>query len=453
MDTMAVENEGPQKRFFVLLVLINIIGLAAMALLSSIATGIAQAFTVSVGEIFYIQAATLIAMAVFTILWAYIADKFQRIKVLRVSIIIWSLFCFLTIFASNWMWLLILQILMVFGVAAIVPTTYSMTTDIVQKFGRSEAFGWLSMAQNLGSGFAFLLGGFLIDATDWTMPFIILAILGATGIPILIFKFDEPKCGVQETELCEVFEEEENYNYKISLKDLQMVLKPRSNFWIFTSGFISIFCTGAVGFVFVTMMQTDHTTSESLATIFLIIMFLPQILFPVLIGRFSDKLAEKNPLLLIKILIICTVIAAIGYIVGFLIPFTYSGGTLTTGSIASVVIFTIIMSISLGFASGIPPMLFSSLSYVNSPETRSTVYSLSNMTRTVGRGIGIAIVAYLADNVFGGVYSNPLVLSTIFLAISIILIVPTFRTYKRDIDELQKKLSKRASQILGKEDT
>jgi hypothetical protein len=95
-------------------------------------------------------------------------------------------------------------------------------------------------------------------------------------------------------------------------------------------------------------------------------------------------------------------------------------------------------------------MLFSALSYVNTPETRSTVYSISNVTRTAGRGIGIAFVAFLAANIYGGHYSIPLSISTIFLLLSLVFIIPLYHRYKQDIEQLKGKLIRRADEILGK---
>jgi MFS family permease len=445
----SVKNQKRGK-FFALLVLINIMGLAAAAILSPIVKDIAQAFSVQEDEIYYIQTITLIATAIFTIFWAFIADKYERIKVLRGSIIIWTVFCFLSILARDPLTLLLFQIVMVFGIAAIIPTTYSMTTDLIHKYGRSESFGWLSMAQNLGSGFAFLLGGFLIDFSDWRTPFIILSVLGTLGLPLLFFKFKEPQRGQMEEELCAVFEQCKTYNYRLSLKDFRMVIKPTSNFLILASGFISIFCTGAIGYTFVTMMRTDHQCSSTLATIFLIIIFIPQIFFPILLGKISDKRAEKNPTILIKILIVCTIITIIGYSIGFLIPFKFAGDILIEGTIFDVLLFVIILFFSLGFASGIPPMLFSALSYLNPPETRATIYSISEVTRSIGRGVGIAIMAFLAVNVFNGFYSVPMTLSTLFLLISAVLIIPIFITYSKDIAKLQEKLKERAQAILSR---
>ncbi|MHA1130784.1 MAG: MFS transporter, partial [Candidatus Helarchaeota archaeon] len=399
--------------------------------------------------ILYIETIALIVMAVFTIFWAYIADKYERMIVLKVSIGIWTFFCGLSVLAQDPGVLLIFQLGMFFGVAAIVPTTYSMSIDLVNKYSRSESFGWLSVAQNLGAGLAFILGGFLVDFTGWRIPFIILAVLGASALPLLM-RYSEPESGKMEAELYEVFKQCETYNYKISLKDFQLVLKPISNFWLLTCGFISMICTGAVGFIFVTMMQIDHGTSSTLATIFLIIMFLPQMCFPILFGKLSDKRAEKNPLILIKILIACTIITLVGYSLGFLIPFRFDlSGTLTSGRFLNVIGFGSILLLSLGISSGIPPMLFSALSYVNTPETRSTIYSISNVTRTAGRGIGIAFVAFLTANIYNGYYSFSLSFSTIFLGLSLIFIIPLYRTYKKDIKWLQTKLSSRADEILG----
>ncbi|MHA1265028.1 MAG: MFS transporter [Candidatus Helarchaeota archaeon] len=442
-------SRQPPKGLFKILVLINIVGLAAIAILTSMAIQIAEDMAVSEADIFYIETIALIVMAIFTIFWAYMADKFNRMKVLQLCIFIWTVFCGLSVLSYRPWMLLIYQVGMFFGVAGIVPTTYSMTIDLVQKYARTESFGWLSVAQNLGAGLAFILGGFLVDFTGWRIPFLILAILGIIALPILIWKYSEPERGRMEEELCEVFDKCETYDYKISLKNFRLVLNPISNFWILISGFLSMFCTGAIGFTFVTLMQQDHGTSSSLATIFLVLMFLPQMFFPILFGKLSDKRMKQNPMIIIKILILCTFLAFLGYSIGFLIPFKFQNDALIEGTLIQVIGFSIILLLTLGISSGIPPMLFSALSYINSPETRSTVYAINNVSRTAGRGIGIGIVAFLAANFFNGYYSFPFILSTIFLLLSIVFILPLYKSYRRDSRLLQELLQQRATEILS----
>ncbi|MFX0099968.1 MAG: MFS transporter [Candidatus Hodarchaeota archaeon] len=450
MGTQARMKSGklPGKGFFIQMILTNIVALGFAAVINPLAKDISQDELISEDQVFYAQSIFYIVTAVFTIIWAFAADKVKRVKLLIVSMIIWSGAGFLHVLVDNVAHLIAFQVILGVGVSATVPLTYSLTTDIIPKDNRSVAFSFLGVAQNLGSGFAFLLSGLLVDLVGWEGPFVILAILGLVGLPIFALKFKEPRKGQMEEELSGLVDSEGDLDYKIGIGDLKMVITTRSNFWILMSSFTSMIITGAVGASFITFMrnENDHNALPQLATGILVLTFISQLIFPVVIGRFADKIIKKNPLGNLKILISCTLIAFPTYCIGLLMQFKFGpGGNLIEGNIIIFILFVLIMFIALGFASVIPAMIDSALSFINLPEKRSPIYAMVNITRTVGRGLGIAILAYLSSSVFGGKYGPGMASLTIFFIISIVPIIPCFKTYIKDIKKVNEELKSRGT--------
>ena len=145
--------------------------------------------------------------ALFGIPIALAADRWRRTRVIGIGIVVWSAMTVVCGLARNYLQLFLGRVGVGVGEAALAPAAYSLLADVFDRKRLPTAMAVFSMGSTVGSGFAFLLGGRLLDwlegwdrshinwlngFADWQLAFM-LAGLPGLFLAILIFRFVEPK--------------------------------------------------------------------------------------------------------------------------------------------------------------------------------------------------------------------------------------------------------------------
>ena len=378
-------------------------------------------------QIAVINSMFLMVAAFSSLIWAVLADKFQRKNLLIVATIEWSIFTLLTIFATDFYSLLIFQLLTAIGFGAALPLIFSLIVDFVASENRGRKFGVLSAVYVLGNGLGQMLSGFLIDFYTWQVPIFIISICGffCTG---LLFLLIEPVRGAMDKLNKASGEVDTDLSYKIKLKDLQKIWKIKSTIALLVLNFVMFISIGAISSFFISMLKNDFLLPSSLATIFLILVFSSQVISGPLFGKMGDKKRQIDKNGRMKVVLICLVGGSSLYIIAYSLTF------ISTDIIVAF-IFIAIIYVGAFLFGGIDPLTQATLGEINPPQIRSTIYSLNYLAYTFGRSISLLILGQLFLH-FNNQYSpGYLILSIMALSCSLLLI-PILKYLPKDIQKI-----------------
>ena len=129
---------------------------------------------------------------------ALLAEKWNRVRIIAFSVIIWSVMTALCGFATGFITLLIFRVGVGIGEAGLTPPANSIIADYFPPKSRARAMGTYAMGVTLGGVLAAAFGGPINDIFDWRTAFIV---LGAPGIVfglIFLFTTKEPPRGYSD---------------------------------------------------------------------------------------------------------------------------------------------------------------------------------------------------------------------------------------------------------------
>lgn len=136
----------------------------------------------------------------------YLADRFNRSRVIIVSLFVWSAVTWLTSYATTFEELLVTRALMGISEACYIPAGLALITDYHRGTTRSLATGIHMAGIMIGQSLGFL-GGWIADDYAWTTAFSVLGIIGIaySAILLLVLKdarssiFPRPSVGQEPT--------------------------------------------------------------------------------------------------------------------------------------------------------------------------------------------------------------------------------------------------------------
>ena len=131
---------------------------------------------------------------------AWLADRYNRIKIVSVSVFLWSLFTALTGMANSFVTMLLARTGVGIGEAGGSPPSHSMISDLYPKEKRASALGIYSLGVPIGIAFSFILAGLLVETLGWRGTLISLGIAGVILSIVIALVVREPKRGQMEGE-------------------------------------------------------------------------------------------------------------------------------------------------------------------------------------------------------------------------------------------------------------
>ncbi len=123
----------------------------------------------------------------------YLADRFNRSRVIIVSLFVWSAVTWLTAYATTFEQLLATRALMGISEACYIPAALALIVDYHRGSTRSLATGIHIAGIMVGQSLGFV-GGMLAESHDWSYAFHILGLIGIGYSGVLVFTLrDAPK--------------------------------------------------------------------------------------------------------------------------------------------------------------------------------------------------------------------------------------------------------------------
>ena len=130
---------------------------------------------------------------------AWLADRYHRVRIISVSLAVWSVFTALTGLAGSFIGMLIARIGVGIGEAGGTPPAHSIISDLYPKEQRTSALGIYALGVPLGITLSFVAAAFLVEWIGWRGTLISLGIAGVAFAGLILCLVPEPQRGQQET--------------------------------------------------------------------------------------------------------------------------------------------------------------------------------------------------------------------------------------------------------------
>lgn len=437
-----------------------------------------------------------IALAVSTITFGYLADKYSRKKILIIGGVTWAIGELCVSISPSIYWVLVFRIIASIGAGSTTPVTMSLLSDIFASEKRGNSFAWWGLATTIGglAGGAIALAFNKIDynfsddtitiaeriayiqnhydisiISQWRIPFLLMGILGLI-FTLIIFLVKEPKRGSQDAQLRAVLANEEvdySKSFKIKPEDLKFIYARKSNFWLIINFFDTIF-SGLVLSYLITWMTLEVGIPLDPNSILGLLPFFLIIVGFLLWGQFyfakaADKRVKKGDKTgRVKLAIFCGVFHMPFMILGFMFYPNFGNLTLFNPTVSFAgnyplfytlfLIMGVIIGIGLGLSFGIAPNWYASMMDVNLPEHRGTMIAAAAFMDAIGRAIGSWVGGAIIDHYTTNGSLMPISDTIIFTCLSFGLLscicwLPILKYCKHDFQEISDILDARALKL------
>jgi MFS family permease len=183
-----------QIRLLVVLVLINFVNFAARQVFVPLIPLLRTHLNVTDAQLGSLQTWLLLVLAICSVPFGFLADRFSRKTIIWIGILCWSLATLAGGLASTFMSFLIARAFVGLGEAAYAPAAQSMISGAFPKERRAMAQSIFATGMLLGGATGQVLGGMVGARYGWQLAFFIVAIAGL--IPSLaLFSIEEPSRG------------------------------------------------------------------------------------------------------------------------------------------------------------------------------------------------------------------------------------------------------------------
>lgn len=227
---------------------------------------------------------------------AWLADRYNRTRIVTVSLLFWSAFTALTGTASNFLHMFLARVGVGIGEAGGSPPSHSIISDLYPKEKRASALGVYSLGIPIGIGFSYILAGELIQAFGWRGTLKFLGFVGIGLAVLLAVIVREPKRGQMESGSLDVA--------PVSLKESIATLSKIPSWWAMCMGIAWVsfggYAVSAWGVDYLARFAPEYMPANDPAKFRWLMMWLGLIhLFGYGAGTYfgaviTEKLAKKN---------------------------------------------------------------------------------------------------------------------------------------------------------------
>jgi len=194
MSTKSIPLSSYQIRLLAVLALINFVNFAARQVFVPLIPLLRGHLQVTDAQLGSLQTFLLIVLAVASIPFGFLADRFSRKAIIAVGILFWSVATFAGGLASSFIFFLIARAVVGLGEAAYAPAAQSMISGAFPQERRAIAQAIFATGMLLGGACGHVLGGILGPRYGWQIALFVVAFAGI--LPgIALFGIEEPPRG------------------------------------------------------------------------------------------------------------------------------------------------------------------------------------------------------------------------------------------------------------------
>ncbi len=129
---------------------------------------------------------------------AWLADRYNRVRIVAISLTLWSFFTALSGVATNFFQMAIMRVGVGVGEAGGSPPSHSIISDLFPASERARALAIYSMGIPVGVMFAYFVAGAMVETYGWRNTFIVLGVSGIVLAVIVALLLKEPVRGQSE---------------------------------------------------------------------------------------------------------------------------------------------------------------------------------------------------------------------------------------------------------------
>ncbi|MER6945923.1 MFS transporter [Nonomuraea sp. NPDC000554] len=190
---------GGPARFRVIVLLAGVLALVAadQATVGAVGMEVKRSLGITNTQLGSLSAVSSGAGALAVLPVGVLTDRTRRVRILAVSIALWSLAMLVGGMAESIQWLLLSRVALGAVTAASGPTVASLVGDFFPTAERGRIYGFILSGEMLGAGFGLLVCGNLAHLLSWRSAFWFLALLGVVFLVVIVRKLPEPKRGGQ----------------------------------------------------------------------------------------------------------------------------------------------------------------------------------------------------------------------------------------------------------------
>lgn len=314
----------------------------------------------------------------------FLADRFNRSRVIIISLFIWSVVTFLTSQATSFEQLLVTRALMGISEACYMPAAFALIADYHRGPTRSLATGIHIAGVMVGQSLGFV-GGVIAEQSGWNAAFSLFGLIGVAYAVVLLFLLrDAPRlttatASVAATEVAEL--SRPNVHFTSAVRDLFSRRAFR----------LALLCWGLTGVVswmtagwLPTYYKEQFGLSQSDAGLYATAYFYTATMVGVLLGgAWSDRWSRTNPRARLIIPIIGFCLAVPGVLIAS-----------TTSVLLVAVAGFVLYALTRPF---IDSNMMPILCLIADPRYRATGYGILNLFSCLVGGAGIYAGGLLRD--------------------------------------------------------
>jgi MFS family permease len=170
---------GPARaRVIVLFGLVLALNGADTATVGAVAPQLERALHIGDPEIGLLSSVSLLVGALFTIPVGLLVDRFRRMPVLALSIVLWSVASLLSAFSGSYSGLLVTRLLLGAVAATAGPAIASLTGDYFPARERGQVYAYILGGEVAGTAVGFIISGSVASLIDWRAAFVLLGVPG-----------------------------------------------------------------------------------------------------------------------------------------------------------------------------------------------------------------------------------------------------------------------------------
>jgi MFS family permease len=194
MSTKSIPLSSYQIRLLAVLALINFVNFAARQVFVPLIPLLREHLHATDAQLGSLQTWLLGVLAVGSIVFGFLADRFSRKAIIAVGILLWSVATFAGGLAASFIFFLIARAMVGLGEAAYAPAAQSMISGAFPQERRAMAQAIFAAGMLLGGAGGHVLGGVLGQRYGWQVALFVVAVAGI--VPgIALFWIEEPPRG------------------------------------------------------------------------------------------------------------------------------------------------------------------------------------------------------------------------------------------------------------------
>ena len=396
MEKMKEKMSAHDKITLLILVLMSVFLYADQNAINPVLNDIMQEYNIGDVKIGVIGSAFTIIGALVSLFFGVLTDRVNRKRLLVFIVLVGEIPCLLTgfkQFTQTYEQLLVLRILTGLGVGGIFPLTFSLVGDYFRAEHRAFVNALIGAAWAIGQIFGQTLAGLVASSMGWRFPFIIIASPNFLLVLLFALLAKEPKRGAKEEGIGELVKEGAEYTEKIKLKDFAVIFRNRTNLLSFLQGIPGSIPWGILPFYLITYYETVKHFSKEASTILTLVFGVGITVGGVLGGWVGERMYKRNPRIL-PVFCGCAVMG--GVLPTILLLAMQFPAQPTVANLLWPAIFGLFGGVIVSLPSAnVKTVLLN----VNRPEHRGSVFSVFNITDSIGRGLGPLIGGFLIASV------------------------------------------------------